>query len=178
MLANAASNICPSNDFYHDKFYVELIYKLLILDNIMNWRIFDDDEQIIIFLHPEDTFKGSVIDDEQHEAFLQASSLEYKPEYSNVMPKNNIRIEKLYDLHDKFKRPTHTKISSLPLRYEVVNIGIEQNPPSINLGRNCTHAEKTIFMKLLQEFKDVFMWTYEDLKAYDTKIIQHVIPLK
>ena len=50
MLANATSNISPSNDFSHDKFYVELIYSLLILDNITNWRIFDDDKQIINFL--------------------------------------------------------------------------------------------------------------------------------
>ena len=33
-------------------------------------------------------------------------------------------------------------------------------------------------MILFKEFKDVFTWTYEDLKTYDTKIIQHVIPLK
>ena len=37
---------------------------------------------------------------------------------------------------------------------------------------------RTTFMKLFREFKDVFAWTYEDLKTYDTKIIQHVIPLK
>ena len=70
MLANAASNLCPSDDFSHDKFSVELIYRPLILDNITNWRVFEDDEQIINFLHSEDTFKGSVIDDEQHEALL------------------------------------------------------------------------------------------------------------
>ena len=28
MLANAASNLPPSGDFSHDKFYVELIYRL------------------------------------------------------------------------------------------------------------------------------------------------------
>ena len=33
-------------------------------------------------------------------------------------------------------------------------------------------------MKLFREYKDVFAWTYEDLKTYDTKIIQHVIQLK
>ena len=64
LLANAASNICPSNDFSHDKFSVELIYMPSILDNITNWRMFEDDEQIINFLHSEDTFKGSIIDDE------------------------------------------------------------------------------------------------------------------
>ena len=33
-------------------------------------------------------------------------------------------------------------------------------------------------MKLFREYKDIFAWTYEDLKTYETKIIQHVIPLK
>ena len=47
-----------------------------MLDNITNWRVFEDDEQIIKFLHLEDTFKESVIDDEHHEALLQASTSE------------------------------------------------------------------------------------------------------
>ena len=33
-------------------------------------------------------------------------------------------------------------------------------------------------MKLFKEFNDVFAWPYEDVKTYDTKIIQHIIPLK
>ena len=44
MLANVVSNIYPSDDFSHDKFYVELIYRLSIHDNIMNWRVFENDE--------------------------------------------------------------------------------------------------------------------------------------
>ena len=58
MLANATSNLCPSDDFSHDKFCVELIYRSSIPDNITNWRVFKDDEQIINFLHSKDTFKG------------------------------------------------------------------------------------------------------------------------
>ena len=34
------------------------------------------------------------------------------------------------------------------------------------------------FIKLFKESKDVFSWTYDDLKTYNTKIIQHIIPLK
>ena len=44
MLANAASNLCPSDDFSHDKFSIELIYRLSILDKITNWGVFEDDE--------------------------------------------------------------------------------------------------------------------------------------
>ena len=66
----------------------------------------------------------------------------------------------------------------MSLLYEAMNIGIEQNPRNINLGKSCTPAERATFMKLLIEFKDVFAWTYEDFKTYDMKIIQHIIPLK
>ena len=123
MLANAASNLCPSNDFCHDKFSIELIYRSPIPDNIMNWRVFEDDEQIINFLHLEDTFKGSVIDDEQHEDLLQDLVSKDKLEYSDGMPKNIIRLEKLFDHQDKFKRPTSKKLRSSPLRYKTMNLG-------------------------------------------------------
>ena len=98
MLANVTSNVCPSDDFSHNNFFVELIYWLSIPDNITNWRVFEDDEQIISFFHSEDTFKGSIIEYEQHEALLQASTSQEKPEHSNIMPKNIVRLEKLFDL--------------------------------------------------------------------------------
>ena len=131
MLVNAASNLCPSDDFSHDIFFVEFIYRPLILDNITNWRVFKDDGKIINFLHSKDTFKGSVIDDEQHEALLRASISEEKPEHSNTMPKNIVKLE-------KFRRPTNTKNSSSTLLYEAMNLGTEQDPKKINLGNNCT----------------------------------------
>ena len=79
MLVNAASNLSHSDDFTHDIFSIELIYKPSIPDNITNCRIFNVEQQMIDFLHSEDSFRGSIIDDEQHEAFLQASTSEDKP---------------------------------------------------------------------------------------------------
>ena len=70
MLSNVSSNLCPSDNFSLEFFYVELIYKMSMADNIANWRVFKDDEKIINFLHLEDRFKGSAIDDEQHQSFL------------------------------------------------------------------------------------------------------------
>ena len=37
---------------------------------------------------------------------------------------------------------------------------------------------KRKYVDLFKDFFDVFSWSYEDLKAYDTEIIQHKIPLK
>jgi hypothetical protein len=31
---------------------------------------------------------------------------------------------------------------------------------------------------LVREYKDLFAWTYNDIKAYKGDIIQHTIPLK
>ena len=64
MLPTVASNLCPSDNFSHDKFSIELIYRPSIPNNITNWRVFEDDDQIIKFVHSEDTFKGLVIDNE------------------------------------------------------------------------------------------------------------------
>ena len=114
---------------------------------------------------------GSFIDDEKHEALLQASTSEEKPKHSNTMPKNIVRLEKLLDLQEKFKRPTNTKASNSSLLYKVVNLGTKQNLKNINLGKSYTSTKRATFMKLFREFKDVFAWTYEDLKTYDTKII-------
>ena len=94
------------------------------------------------------------------------------------MHKNISMLEKLFDLQEKFRISTNPKTSISTLLYEVVNLSTEQDPKNINLGKNCTHAERITFMKFFKEFKDVFVWTYDNLKTYDTKIIQQVILLK
>ena len=87
-------------------------------------------------------------------------------------------MKKLFDLREKFKRPTNTKTRSSTLLYEAINLSTEHDTKNINLGKNCIATERATFMKLFKEYKDIFTWTYEDLKTYDTKIIQHVIRLK
>jgi hypothetical protein len=41
-----------------------------------------------------------------------------------------------------------------------------------------TEEQRDEYTKLLRQFVDVFAWTYEDLKTYDTSVIEHKIPLK
>ena len=105
------------------------------------------------FLHSKDTFKGSIIDDKQHESFLQASALEEKPEHSDIIPKNIVKLEKLLDLQEKFRGSTNTKTRSSTLLYEVVNLGTEQDPKNINLGKNCTSTKRATFMKYSESIR-------------------------
>jgi hypothetical protein len=96
----------------------------------------------------------------------------------NSIPKSVVRLEKFYDLQDKFKKSVNCKTNSSSLSYEKVNLGTNDNPQCINLGVGCSEQEKAAFVKLFKEFKDVFAWTYDDLKTFDPNIIQHVIPMK
>ena len=41
-----------------------------------------------------------------------------------------------------------------------------------------SEKNKNKYISLLKEFVDIFAWSYEDLKTYDTSIIQHNIPFK
>ena len=70
------------------------------------------------------------------------------------------------------------KIEPTGAAVEECNIGSEKNPKIIKLSKSHTIAEKQKYIALFKEFSDVFSWSYEDLKTYDTEIIQHKIPIK
>ena len=48
----------------------------------------------------------------------------------------------------------------------------------IKLAKSPPANMKKKYIDLFNEFIDVFSWSYEDLKAYDTNIIHHKMPLK
>ena len=64
------------------------------------------------------------------------------------------------------------------MQYELVNLGLEAEPKYVNLGKCCSPGERSKFLKLFQQYKDIFSWTHEDLETYDIHIIQHAIPIK
>ena len=57
-------------------------------------------------------------------------------------------------------------------------IGTEENPRIIKLSKNLPVKEKEDYVNLMKIYTDVFAWSYEDLKEYDTSIIQHTISIK
>ena len=84
----------------------------------------------------------------------------------------------MFDLNEKFRRPANVKTHSSSLQFELINLGTEMKPKYVNLGKCCSPTERDKSIILFKQYKDVFSWTYEDLKTYDTNIIQHVIPIK
>ena len=91
------------------------------------------------------------------------------------MPKGLAHLEELFDFNDVAKNP---KLEPVETELEECNIGSKQKPMMIKLSKTLPTQIKLKYIELFKEFFDVFTWSYEDLKSYDTEIIQHKIPLK
>ena len=67
LLATLVARLVPSNN----RCSIELLFRPSIPDMIINLRVFDDDQQILECLINDETFKGAIIDDEEHQAELK-----------------------------------------------------------------------------------------------------------
>jgi hypothetical protein len=57
-------------------------------------------------------------------------------------------------------------------------VGSNKNPKLVKVSKYLPTELKSKYIELLKECKNVFAWSYEDLKTYDTSVIEHNIPLK
>ena len=48
----------------------------------------------------------------------------------------------------------------------------------VKLSKSLPPEQKLKYIELFKEYSDMFAWGYEDLKSYDTSIIQHRILIK
>ena len=60
----------------------------------------------------------------------------------------------------------------------IVDISTDGDPKIIKLSNKLPTNEKQGYVNLMKKYMDVFAWSYEDLKEYDTSIIQHTISIK
>ena len=81
----------------------------------------------------------------------------------------------MFDENDVARNP---KVIPNSDEVENYNIGTNVDPKIIKLSKALYSGNKHKYITLMKEFSDVFAWSYEDLKEYDTSIIQHTIPIK
>jgi len=86
----------------------------------------------------------------------------------NHLPKGLTPLEDLFDSNDIPKKP---KMEPLKVDIEEYNLGTEENPKMVKLSKSLPSNQKLKYVELMREFQDVFAWSYEDLKSYDTSII-------
>ena len=61
---------------------------------------------------------------------------------------------------------------------EVVNLGTEEEAKEVRVGAALQDKVKTKLVKLLQDYMDVFAWSYQDMSGLDTDIVVHRLPLR
>ncbi len=58
-----------------------------------------------------------------------------------------------------------------------INLGFEENPQQVKINVNLEPIISYQLIDLLKEFKDIFAWTYKNLKGIRPDIAQHWIEL-
>ena len=122
LLATSATTLVPDNN----RCYTELLFRSVVPYNITNLRVFDDDPHILEFMENEENFKGTLIDEEEHQANLQSG---------NFIPRGVRTLEGMFDLNKKFRRPTNVKTHRSSMQFELVNLGLEAEPKYVNLRK-------------------------------------------
>jgi hypothetical protein len=168
-LATATSWLSPLEDCEASWFTVELLYKQSMPKNISNWKVFEEDEQIIKILTNQENFKDLAIDDELFQEKLietgphrQRGGTNHstdQPSFHTIL-KGVENLENLFDLRERFKWSTNTKKGISCPMYEIVNLGTLENPININLGKIVSKEEKKASLKLFIEYQDGFAWFY------------------
>ena len=65
-----------------------------------------------------------------------------------------------------------------PGDYIEINIGTDTEPKIIKIGKGTSKKERNSLINLVKDYRDVFSFTYDELKAYREDVFQHTIPLK
>jgi ribonuclease HI len=165
------------------RYDVEVKYRPSIPDNVKHWKVFEDDLEIKKFLETIEEFSELHIDqDSVSEERLDGGELLSKIAKhdiiqlpSNHIPRGLVPLERLFDGNDVAVKG---RVSGDDADTAECNIGTPEEPKFVKLSKSLTKEQRAEYTELLREFADVFAWTYEDLKAYDTSVIEHKIPLK
>ena len=189
-----------------EQYDIQVKHRPTIPDNLDHWQVFQDDDQIDDFLQSRNEFEITKTDsrDEERKPSLSQDQELNLPLWTNLnlvehscdreieedidqrelevlhcendtIPRGLAPLEELFDFNDVAKKP---KMESTEDDIEEYNIGNLEEPKNIKLSKTLPPNIKHRYINLFKEFKDVFAWGYQDLKSYDTSIIQHKIPLK
>ena len=60
---------------------------------------------------------------------------------------------------------------------EEVDLRTKDKPRPVNMAKELLNEEKKAMVALLADFRDIFTWSYEDMRGLDPQLYQHQIHL-
>jgi hypothetical protein len=85
-----------------------------------------------------------------------------------------IPLERLFNQDDI---PSRSTLQPQPEEVEDCDIGTKENPWLVKLSKYLSPETKSKYAEFFRKYKDAFAWSYEELRTYDTTVIEHKIPL-
>ena len=75
---------------------------------------------------------------------------------------------------------TTLKMLHLHLKKELkeVNIGTTEDPRPVFINANLSLEEEDAYVELLEEYKDVFAWTYKEMPGLDPMVAIHHLSVR
>ena len=61
---------------------------------------------------------------------------------------------------------------------EAVNLGTEEEKKEVKIGTTLSPTTRKELIDLLQDYNDVFVWSYQDMPGLDIDIVAHRLPLR
>jgi hypothetical protein len=94
---------------------------------------------------------------------------------NNQIPKGLIPLERLFNQNDM---PLNSTLQPQLEEVKDYDVGTAKETRIVKLSKYLPLEMKRRYADLLRRYKDVFAWTYYELRTYDTFVIEHKIPLK
>jgi hypothetical protein len=100
-------------------------------------QVFDDEEQILNFMHGEKDFYDCLIDEVQDGKEISLIQLRFNHINVGLVP-----LENMFDRSDRFlnkiKKIDTVDVSS---QFDEINVGSKESPHYIKIGKACTEKE-------------------------------------
>lgn len=137
-----------------------------ILDNILKWQVFEDDQDILRFMNCEDKYHGQELDClalveivEGKEVVLGNEFIQLK---INKVPRALVVLETMFDNQERVQMDTKKRGQ---MALEEVNLGTRETPKNVYIGKKMSQQVRKSLIELLRRFRHVFAWSYDDLKV-------------
>lgn len=151
LLANVS--IKPKEISFAGISQIEIQNRPSIPDNVENWKVFEDDKDIINFLLSEDKYHGQEMDCSDlietidgKETIFGHAIMQLK---NNKVPKGLIVLESIFDNQDRVKSGVN---DPKPQEIEKINIGTDEAPRKVYIGQNLSAELRKTLIDFLRKY--------------------------
>jgi ribonuclease HI len=149
---------------------VEVKFRPSVTKNMEHWKVFYSEDQISCFLQNKGEFSKTQIN-----LLSQGEDVEIMDIPNEPLPKAIVPLEKTNYRNEMYKGKESSKIEDEIIEF---NIGTKESQKMVKFGKGTTPDEREKLITLIREFKDVFSWSYEYLKAYQEDVYSMIFILK